>query len=70
MLFRSDYPAPGAPLIAERVQRLIEGTGLVARLDAARGFDHGMYAPLAVAYPEADVPVVQLSLKRAHTSSG
>lgn len=62
--YRIDYPAPGAPQLAQRVQRLIEDAGLVARLDAERGFDHGMYAPLAVAYPEADVPVVQLSLKR------
>ena len=58
------YPAPGAPQLAERVRSLLEGAGLVARLDAERGFDHGTYAPLAVAYPEADVPVVQLSLRR------
>ena len=62
--YRISYPAPGAPELAERARGLIEGAGLVARLDAERGFDHGMYAPLAVAYPEADVPVVQLSLKR------
>jgi aromatic ring-opening dioxygenase catalytic subunit (LigB family) len=62
--YHIEYPAPGAPLIAERVHALIEGAGLVARLDAERGFDHGMYAPLAVAYPDADVPALQLSLKR------
>jgi len=62
--YQIEYPAPGAPQLAQQVCQLIQGAGLVARLDAERGFDHGMYAPLAVAYPEADVPVVQLSLKR------
>ena len=62
--YRIQYPAPGAPALAERVRGLLEGAGLAARLDDARGYDHGMYAPLAVAYPNADVPVVQLSLKR------
>lgn len=58
------YPAPGSPQVAERVHGLIERAGFVSRFDPERGFDHGMYAPLVVAYPEADVPVVQLSLKR------
>jgi aromatic ring-opening dioxygenase catalytic subunit (LigB family) len=58
------YPAPGAPQLAERVRGLIEAAGLAARLDPHRGYDHGMYSPLYVAYPHADVAVVQLSLKR------
>jgi aromatic ring-opening dioxygenase catalytic subunit (LigB family) len=57
------YPAPGSPELAGRVQTLLEAAGLVARLDMTRGFDHGCFAPLAVMYPDADVPVVQLSLK-------
>jgi aromatic ring-opening dioxygenase catalytic subunit (LigB family) len=62
--YHIEYPAPGAPAVAERVRGLIEAAGLPAKLDAERGFDHGTYAPLAVAYPNADVPVLQLSLKR------
>ena len=57
------YPAPGSPELAGRVQRLLEAAGLAARLDPTRGFDHGCFVPLAVMFPEADVPVVQLSLK-------
>lgn len=57
------YPAPGSPELAARVQRLLEAAGLAARLDPARGFDHGCFVPLAVMFPQADVPVVQLSLK-------
>lgn len=57
------YPAPGSPELAGRVQRLLEAAGLAARLDPTRGFDHGCFAPLVMMFPEADVPVVQLSLK-------
>src|SRR5690606_14301480 len=56
------YPAPGAPAVARRVQALLGGAGFSARLDAERGFDHGAFVPLAVMYPQADVPVLQLSL--------
>ena len=58
------YPAPGAPALAERVVALIQAAGRPARLDAERGFDHGAFVPLALMYPEAQVPVVQLSLKQ------
>ena len=58
------YDAPGDPVLAARVKTLLEAAGLPARLDAERGFDHGAFTPLKVIYPDADVPVVQLSLKR------
>ena len=58
------YAAPGAPAVAQRVQQLIAASGHTALLDADRGFDHGTFAPLVVMYPEAQVPVLQLSLKR------
>ena len=63
--YHISYPAPGAPQVAERVRDLINDAGLVARLDGERGFDHGTFAPLSVAYPDADVPVVQLSLRQS-----
>jgi aromatic ring-opening dioxygenase catalytic subunit (LigB family) len=58
------YAAPGAPQLAQRTRDLLGGAGCVAKLDAVRGFDHGMYAPMAVIYPQADMPTAQLSLKR------
>jgi len=61
--YRVSYPAPGSPALAERVHSLIEAASLPVRLDTQRGFDHGTFAPLAVMYPNADVPVVQLSLQ-------
>src|SRR5690606_11183733 len=56
------YPAPGDPALARRVQELLGHAGFDARLDAERGYDHGAFVPLAVMYPRADVPVIQLSL--------
>lgn len=58
------YPAPSDPALAERVVSLIEAAGLPAARDDRRGFDHGAFCTLAPMYPDADVPVVQLSLKR------
>jgi len=63
--YRIHYPAPGAPAgLAQRVHQMIEAAGLPAALDGERGFDHGAFSPLAVIYPQADVPVFQLSLRR------
>ena len=58
------YDAPGSPELAQRVRTLIEAAGLPSGIDAERGFDHGTFSPMAAIYPKADVPVVQLSLKR------
>jgi aromatic ring-opening dioxygenase catalytic subunit (LigB family) len=60
------YEAPGSPEVANRVKQLLEAAGIRAALDPQRGFDHGTFTPLAVMYPKADVPVVQLSLKRGY----
>lgn len=62
--YQVKYHAPGAPELAERVKSLLEAAGLDAQLDPQRGYDHGTFTPLVVMYPEADVPVVQLSLRR------
>jgi len=56
------YPAPGEPALAARVAGLLEAAGLPAQQDASRGFDHGMFIPMLLMFPGADIPVVQLSL--------
>jgi len=58
------YDAPGDPSLAERTRQMIMEAGLPSRLDPERGFDHGAFTPLKVMYPDANVPVVQLSLQR------
>lgn len=58
------YPAHGDPVLAERVVALIEAAGLPAARNATRGFDHGAFCTLAPMYPDAQIPVVQLSLRR------
>ncbi len=60
------YPAPGAPALAQHVHGLIEAAGLPTQLDAARGYDHGTFVPLAVMFPEANVPVVQVSMQHGY----
>jgi aromatic ring-opening dioxygenase catalytic subunit (LigB family) len=62
--YRLTYPAPGAPALAARVQQLLTEAGLPAASDAQRGWDHGVFIPLKVIYPNADIPVVQLSMKK------
>ncbi|MFN7134030.1 MAG: DODA-type extradiol aromatic ring-opening family dioxygenase, partial [Myxococcales bacterium] len=57
------WPAPGAPALAHRVQQLLGDAGFETATDAQRGYDHGTFVPLKLAYPDADVPTVQLSLK-------
>jgi 4,5-DOPA dioxygenase extradiol len=54
------YPAPGAPGLATRIEKLMPDHERVARTD--RGLDHGAYVPLTVMYPDADIPVLQMSL--------
>ena len=61
------YAAPGSPEVAQSVGRLLEGAGIAVAFDPARGFDHGTYAPLVAMYPQADVPVLQLSLKSGYS---
>lgn len=58
------YPAPGQPQLAQRVADLLAAAGLPAALDAQRGFDHGTFSMLQPIYPEAAMPVVQLSLRQ------
>jgi len=57
------YPARGDPALALRIVELIRAAGLPARTDPSRGFDHGVFIPFLLIYPDADIPVVPLSLK-------
>ena len=64
--YKIQYPAPGAPETAERVRQLIAAAGIPVGVDNARGFDHGTFSPLVAIYPQADVPVFQLSMKNGY----
>lgn len=58
------WPAPGHPALAARVQELLGAAGFQTAANARRGYDHGTFVPLKLAYPDAKVSVVQLSLKQ------
>nr|WP_290953437.1 class III extradiol ring-cleavage dioxygenase [Hyphomonas sp.] len=62
--YELNYPAPGAPDLANRVQELMVEQGLDAPLKSSRGYDHGVFVPLLVAFPDADIPILTLSLTR------
>jgi aromatic ring-opening dioxygenase catalytic subunit (LigB family) len=61
--YRLTWPAPGAPELVPRVQALLKAAGFESATDASRGFDHGTFVPLKLAWPEPKVPTLQLSLK-------
>ena len=63
-LFDMRYPANGAPEVAERVAALFDAAGIPVGRSASRGLDHGAWVPLSLMYPDADVPVMQISLVR------
>jgi aromatic ring-opening dioxygenase catalytic subunit (LigB family) len=58
------YDAPGAPQLAARIAERLRDAGFDTTLDASRGFDHGVFVPLKVVYPDAQIPVIELSLDR------
>ncbi|WP_397451981.1 DODA-type extradiol aromatic ring-opening family dioxygenase [Pseudomonas sp. NA-150] len=61
-LFAVQYPAPGLPTLTHEVGELLSAAGLPVRIDTRRPFDHGVWVPLSLMYPQADIPVVQVSL--------
>ena len=61
--YKIQWPAPGSPEVAGEVLSLLQGAGWPAREDAGRGFDHGVFVPLKLAYPAAQIPTLQLSLR-------
>jgi aromatic ring-opening dioxygenase catalytic subunit (LigB family) len=73
--YQLTYPAAGSPVLAERIGNLLNDAGLNNTQDATRGFDHGVFIPLKLMFPNADIPVVQLSLRHdldpeAHLMAG
>jgi len=73
--YRLDFAAAGSPALAHRVRDLLSAAGLPSAEDPGRGYDHGVFVPLLLATPAADIPVVQLSLRadldpEAHLAAG
>ena len=73
--YRLTFDAPGSPALAARVRELLGQAGFPTAEDAERGYDHGVFVPLKLATPDADIPVVQLSLRadldpQAHLAAG
>ena len=62
-LYKLKYPAPGAPELAQAVALALQQENIPVQLDDTRGLDHGAWVPLSLMYPEADIPVAQLSLQ-------
>jgi aromatic ring-opening dioxygenase catalytic subunit (LigB family) len=60
--YQISWPAPGDPALAARVRELLGAAGFATAADPARGYDHGTFVPLKLAYPNAEIPTVQLSL--------
>jgi len=60
--YEIQYPCPGSVELAQAIQNALTDAGIHAEADATRGIDHGVFVPLKLMYPEADIPVVQLSL--------
>ena len=60
--YRLQYRSPGAPEVAQRIRTLLTAAQIACTDDPARGLDHGTYLPLMCMYPEADIPVLQISL--------
>lgn len=63
IMYEQQYPAPGDPALAESIQGLLIKAGIQATLDDRRGLDHGAWVPLKLSWPDADIPVLQLSLQ-------
>ena len=66
-LYKMRYSAPGSPDLAQRISRLLFSADFANELDPERGFDHGTWTPLMLAWPEADIPVVQISINSRET---
>lgn len=68
-LYQMQYPAPGAPALAERTVSLLSAAGIPAARHPSRGLDHGAWVPLSVMFAQAQLPVTQLALTRENTTA-
>lgn len=66
-MYAIHYRAPGAPALANKVIELLAENGIPAQAHADRGLDHGAWVPLSLMYPDADIPVTQLSIQSRST---
>lgn len=64
--YHLQYPAAGNPALAKRVGDFLKSSGIHFAEDPARGFDHGVFVPMMLMYPQADIPIVMLSMKSSH----
>lgn len=62
--YRLTYPASGSPAVGARVQALLAQAGIATQQEQQRGLDHGVFIPFKLIYPDADMPIVQLSLQQ------
>lgn len=67
--FQVQYPSPGSLDLANRVAELLQTAALPTCFDDQRGYDHGMFVPMAVAYPDAEIPALQLSIKKGYDAA-
>lgn len=65
--YEISYPAPGAPALAQQTAEMIAAAGLPVTRDATRGFDHGTFVPMAVMYPDAEMPLFQVSMRHNYS---
>lgn len=67
--YELSYPAPGSLALAQRVRQLADAAGITVAEDAERDYDHGVYIPLLMSWPDATIPTIQLSLKQGLDAS-
>lgn len=63
--YQIEYPCPGEPELAADIGRMLSNAGIATRFEVERGLDHGLFVPLKIMYPQADIPCVQLSLTKS-----
>jgi len=68
--YQITYPAAGSPQLAGRIADLLTAAGIASTFDFDRGFDHGVFVPLKIAFPAADIPIVQVSLQAGFDPAG
>ncbi|MGK2913815.1 MAG: DODA-type extradiol aromatic ring-opening family dioxygenase, partial [Porticoccaceae bacterium] len=61
--YQLEYPAPGAPALATRIEELLQAATIPCHRDPGHGFDHGVFIPFLLIYPQARIPIVQISLR-------